>query len=68
MVSKALSNPVVVKDCQGEGRLSDPPWADESNWREVLREIDDFFYEVATSETSPWWWWRQFSNDDTARI
>ena len=40
VIAKPLLDPIVVKESQGNGGLADPASADESDWNEVLGEID----------------------------
>ena len=44
---------MVVKDSQSDGCLPDPSWADESEWGEVLGEVDDLFNQIVASKTGP---------------
>ena len=41
IVSEPLLDAIVVKNCQGDGRLAYTAGTDESNWCQVLNETDD---------------------------
>ena len=41
VVSEPFLNAPVVEDGEGDRRFSDPPWTNESDWREALCETDD---------------------------
>ena len=52
-VSKPLLDAVVMEDGEGDRCLPDPSWANESEWGEVLGEVDDLLNQIVTSETGP---------------
>ena len=43
----------MVEDGQSDGRLPNPPWANESDWSEVFREINDLLCQLVASKTDP---------------
>ena len=51
VVSKPLHDAIVVEDSQGNGRFSDPPCADESDWSEVFHETNEICDQFIASET-----------------
>jgi hypothetical protein len=53
VVAKSFFDPIVVEDREGNGRLPDPPSANQSDGFEVFSESDDFLNQLATSETIP---------------
>ena len=53
IVSKPLLDAIVVEDSEGDGCLPDPSWADESEWSEVLSEVDDLLNQIVASKTGP---------------
>ena len=54
IVPESFLGAIMVEDSQGDRRFSDPPYADESDWREFFCEIDDPLDEFSASKTSPW--------------
>ena len=61
VISKPFLEAIVEEDGQGNGRLPDPPWTDESNWGEVFCEADDLLDHFVTTETGPRWRGRRLS-------
>jgi len=59
-MAKSLLDPVMMEDSQGDGGLSDPASTDESDWDEVLSEIDYLFDQLVASEERSWEWRRRF--------
>ena len=55
-MAKPPLDPIIVENGKGDGRLANPPSADESDWSEVLGEIDYVLDQLVTSEEIPWWW------------
>ena len=41
VVPKTFLDPIVMEDGQSDRRLPDSPWADESDWSEVLCETNN---------------------------
>ena len=60
IVAKPLFDSIVVEDSEGDGCLSNPARADESDWNEVLGEIDYLLDQLVTSKERPWWQRRRF--------
>ena len=54
VLAKSFFDPVVVKNCESDGRFADPSCADESNGFQVFGESDDPFNQIITSKTGPW--------------
>ena len=54
IVSEPLLDAIVVKDGQSDGCLPNPSWTDESEWCEVLGELDDLLNQIVASKTRPW--------------
>jgi len=58
-MAKPLPDPIVVENGQGDGGLSDSASTDESDWDEVLGEIDYLLDQfVASKERSRGRGWR----------
>ena len=53
VVSKLFLDAIVVEDGQSDGRLPDPPWADESNRSEISYETNSLLNQFVASETDP---------------
>ena len=58
IVSKLLLDATMVEDGEGDRCLPDPPWTDESDWREVFCEADDLLDQLVAAETDPRRRWR----------
>jgi hypothetical protein len=56
VLPKALLDAVVVEESSSDGRLPDPPCADESDGCEVLGETNDLLDQLVASETGPRRW------------
>ena len=61
VVAKPLLDPVMVENGQGNGRLPDPSGANESNWNEVLGEVDYLLDQLVASKQGPLWRRWEFS-------
>ena len=61
VIAEPLLDAVVVKDSQGDGGLADSASTNESNWGEILSEINYLLDQLVTSEEDPRWWGRRFS-------
>ena len=53
VISKPLLDTIVVENGQGDGRLPDPPWTDESNRRQVFRKANNFLDQLVASKAGP---------------
>ena len=60
VVTKPLSDPIVVEDGQDDGSLSDPASTNQSDWGEAFCEMNDLIYQLVATEEGPWWWRWQF--------
>ena len=56
VVAKPLFDANVMEDGQDDGRLANPTGADESDWHEMLCEIDDILDQLVASEEDSWRW------------
>ena len=56
--SKSFLDAIVVKDGESDGRFSNPPCPDESDWSENFREANDLLDQILASETGPRRWGR----------
>ena len=63
VVSKPLFDAIVVEDGQGDRRLPDPPWTDESHWSQLFCETNDLLDQVIASKECSWRRRGRFSND-----
>ena len=61
IISEPFLDAIVVEDGQSDGCLPDPPWPDESEWGEVLGEVDNLFNQIVASKTGPRTWGRGLS-------
>ena len=41
VITETLGDAIVMEDGESDGRFSDSPWTDESDWSEVFSEVDD---------------------------
>ena len=53
IVSKPPLDAIVVEDGKSDRCLPDPSWTDESEWGEVLGEVDDLLNQIVASKTGP---------------
>ena len=53
-MTKPLLDPVVVEDGQGDRGLADPASTDESDWSELLGQIDYLLDQLVAAEEGPW--------------
>ena len=60
-IAKPLLDPIVVENGQGDGGLANSAGTNESDWVEVLGEIDYLFDQLVASEEGPWRKRRGFS-------
>ena len=61
VIAKPLLDPIVMKNGEGNGGLADSARTNESNWGEILSEIDYLLDQLVTSEEDPRRWGRRFS-------
>ena len=61
VIAKPLLDPIVVEDGQGDGCLADSAGTNESDWSEVLSEIDYLLDQLVASKEGPRWQRRGFS-------
>ena len=61
VIAKPLLDPVVVENGQGDGCLPDSSGTNESDWNEVLDEIDYLLDQFIASKEGPRWRRREFS-------
>ena len=61
IVSESPLDEIVVEDDQGNGRLPDSPWTDQSDRGEGFYETDDLLDLLLTAETGPRWRGRRLS-------
>ena len=61
VVAKSLFDAIVMEHSQSDRRLANSSGTNESNWDEVLGEIDDLLDQLVTSEEGPRWRGRGFS-------
>jgi hypothetical protein len=54
VIAKLLLDPIVVENSQGDGGLADSASTDESDWGEVLSEIDYLLDQLVASKEGPW--------------
>jgi hypothetical protein len=66
VVAESIFDPIVVEDCESNGRLPDAPCADESDGFEVFSEPYDLFNQLVTSETVPRCRGRRFTRREAA--
>ena len=53
VVAEPLLDPIVVKNGQGDGGLSDPASTNESDWNELFCETDYLLDQLVASEERP---------------
>jgi len=53
VVAKPPLDPIMVENGKGDGRLANPPSADESDWSKILGEIDYFLNQLVASKKGP---------------
>jgi len=53
IVPKSLLDPIVVENGEGDRSLADPTSTNESDWSEVLGEIDNLLDQLVASEEGP---------------
>ena len=53
VVAEPLLDPIVMKDGEGDRRLSDPSRTDQSDGLEVFGQANDLLDQLVTSETGP---------------
>ena len=61
VMAKPSLHSIVVEDGQGDGCLADPAGTNESDWSEVLSEIDYLLDQLVASKEGPRWQRRGFS-------
>ena len=54
MVAKPLLDPIVVEDRQCDRGLANPARTDESDWCELLGQIDNLLDQLVAAEERPW--------------
>ena len=54
VITEPLLDPIVVKNCRGDGGLADSASTEESDWDEFLGEIDYLLDQLVASEERPW--------------
>ena len=59
--SKRCLDAIVVEDGESDGRFSNPPCTDESDWGEIFCKANDLLDQIVASETGPRWWGRRLS-------
>ena len=68
VIAKPLPDAIMVEDNQRNGCLSNPARANESDWSEGFREIDDRLDQFVASKTDPWRRRRRFSRRDAMQM
>ena len=54
VMSKPLLDSIVVEDSQGDRGLADPASTDQSDWCELLGQIDNLLDQLVAAEERPW--------------
>jgi len=54
VMTKPLLDPVMVEDSQGDRGLADPASTDQSDWSQLLGQIDYLVDQLVTAEEGPW--------------
>ena len=68
VVAKPFLDLIVMQGHQGNGRFPNPPWTDEGDRGEILRETNDLLYQLVASKTDPWRRRRRFSRRDAMQM
>ena len=55
VVAKALLDPIMVEDGQGDGGLADSASTDEGDWIKVLNKMDYLLDQLVASEEGSRW-------------
>ena len=54
VMTKPLLDPVMVEDCQGDRGLADSASTDQSDWGELLGQIDYLVDQLVAAKERPW--------------
>ena len=54
VMTKPLLDSIVVEDVQGDRGLANPARTDQSDWCELLSQIDNLLDQLVAAEERPW--------------